>query len=214
MSSSKHLAFFVEDYHPTYWYWEAVEMGRKLLLTGFAALWMPGTLMQIITSMFLGFFYSIFLSTCSPYRGHAIEGIGNEELAERTRLSNSASSNRFAQQGAAMTVLCLFGAMLVQIDAGFNSSGRVEPGYSFDTLVLFLVGTTVSVALFGIAALFRMVLSVNGEVASWHAMSSRSLARSLSRSLSRRKTKKGAPGDQEKEGGVALTASVGGRILV
>jgi alpha-tubulin suppressor-like RCC1 family protein len=144
--STEHLHFFVQDYKPAYWYWEAVELLRKLVLTGFAVLWLPGTLMQIITAMFVGLFGSLTIARCQPYCGHAHEGGGAAEQQK-----NAAVTNSFALQSVVMTFLSLFGALLSKINSGFVGTGAVENGYSYATLQWFLIGTAAFVGVFGLA---------------------------------------------------------------
>ena len=83
--SASHLDFFVADYEPRFWYWEAVELARKLLLTGFAALWLPGTLMQVIMSMFIALANALLVARCRPYCGHA-DASTLEETSEQLEL--------------------------------------------------------------------------------------------------------------------------------
>jgi hypothetical protein len=146
--SAEHLAFFKEDYKPKYWYWESIELARKLLLTGFAALWLPGTLMQVITSLFVCLVNIVMVSRCAPYCGHEHEGDDAKQ-----KKSNAAVVNTFALQAVVMTFLALFGALLVKFNSGFISTGAVEQGYSFEALQWFLVGTAFCTGAFGFAIL-------------------------------------------------------------
>ena len=146
--STEHLAFFVGDYKPKYWYWEAVELARKLLLTGFAALWLPGTLMQVITSLLVCLVNIVIVSRCAPYCGHA-----RKRDDAKQKKKNAAVVNTFALQTVVMTFLALFGALLVKFNSGFISTGAVEQGYSFEALQWFLVGTAFCTGVFGSAIL-------------------------------------------------------------
>ena len=58
---------------------ESIELARKLVLTCFATLWKPGTLMQVISSMFVGLAYILMIASCRPYCGHAHDD-GNEAM--------------------------------------------------------------------------------------------------------------------------------------
>jgi len=159
MAACAHLAFFYEDYKPEFWYWEALELGRKLVLTGFAALWKPGTLMQIITAMLIGLVNIVIISSCKPYCGHAGgegkggrkgEGKARRAMAAMAKRQNMATSNSFALQSVVATFLSLFGALLVKFNSGFTATGAVEQGYDFWTLQLFLIATAASTGLFGL----------------------------------------------------------------
>ena len=52
-AKSKHLKFFFADYKPEYWYWEIIELARKLFLTGFMVLLWQGTMVQVSAYMTL-----------------------------------------------------------------------------------------------------------------------------------------------------------------
>jgi hypothetical protein len=125
---------------------ESIELARKLVLTGFAALWMPGTLMQVITSMFIGLVNIVFISSCKPYCGHALD-----DGDEADQKKNAIVTNSFALQSVVMTFLSLFGALLSKFNSGFVSTGAVEQGYSYATLQWFLIGTAAFVGLFGLS---------------------------------------------------------------
>ena len=128
-----HLDFFVQDYKPEFWYWEAIELWRKLLLTGFAALWVPGTLMQVITSILITLAHLVMVARAEPYRGHACARAVRQGPAEAkaSQEANCGAVNSFAVQAVLMTFLALLGALLVKFHSGFQSTGAVEPGYDY-----------------------------------------------------------------------------------
>jgi Leucine-rich repeat (LRR) protein len=47
----KHLSFFSMDYKGEYWYWEIVELGRKLMLNGVLVLCNQGTILQLTVAL-------------------------------------------------------------------------------------------------------------------------------------------------------------------
>ena len=49
--ATRALAFLHSPYKPEFWFFEAVEMGRKLFLVGFAVFFPPGSLLQIIWAL-------------------------------------------------------------------------------------------------------------------------------------------------------------------
>jgi hypothetical protein len=179
-NTADHLAFFVEDYKEGYWFWEAIELLRKLLLTGFAALWLPGTLMQIITSMFVTLMYVVLIARCKPYCGHAP---AHTKKSRRRALVKAHSHvvNFFALFVVLMTYFALFGALLVKFNSGFVSTGAVQEGYGYLSLQLYLIGTAL---LTGCCGGFMLVkeISVNGGAA---VVRSRRLARRPSRRFAR-----------------------------
>jgi hypothetical protein len=156
--STVHLHFFVQDYEQKYWYWESIELARKLVLTGFAALWMPGTLMQVITSMFVGLGNIVLVSNCKPFAGHASAGGGANAAQETKR--NASRTNAFGLFSVVMTFLALFGALLSKLSSNFISTGVVEHGFSYQTLEAFLIFTALVVALFGVSLVVSEARSV------------------------------------------------------
>ena len=159
--STVHLHFFVQDYEQKYWYWESIELARKLLLTGFATLWAPGTLMQVITSMFVGLGNIVLVSNCKPYAGHASAG-GGANAAQEAQ-SNASRTNSFALFSVVMTFLALFGALLSKFANNFISTGTVEQGFSYQTLEAFLIVVAVVVAVFGVSIIVSETRSVARE---------------------------------------------------
>jgi hypothetical protein len=49
----KHLAFFSMDYKGEYWYWEIVELSRKLVLNGVLVLCNQGTILQLTVALII-----------------------------------------------------------------------------------------------------------------------------------------------------------------
>jgi hypothetical protein len=153
-----YLAFFYDDYKDEFWYWEAIELTRKLLLTGFAALWMPGTLMQVIASMSLGIVNIAMIGSCKPYCGHALfppDSSGEEENVDDKETKNAGDKknanvvNSFALTSATMVFFSLLGALLVKFHTGFTSNGVSEEGYSFAMLQWLLISTAACIGVFG-----------------------------------------------------------------
>jgi hypothetical protein len=61
-----HLAFFVADFTGDLWYFEILELLRKLLLNGFAILISPGSLMQLVLAMIVSLFYFALVLHLQP----------------------------------------------------------------------------------------------------------------------------------------------------
>ena len=56
---AKHkVGFLFEHYSPSCWYWEVVELGRKLALTSVLALIAPGSAGQVLVGLLIAFFGS------------------------------------------------------------------------------------------------------------------------------------------------------------
>jgi hypothetical protein len=75
----KMMAFFSADYKNEFFYWEVLECGRKLLLTGFSVFFGVGTIMQAVLGMLVTVFYIVLISRCYPYEDKA--GLTNNQLA-------------------------------------------------------------------------------------------------------------------------------------
>ena len=153
-----YLAFFYDDYKDEFWYWEAIELTRKLLLTGFAALWMPGTLMQMVASMCVIIANIAMIGSCKPYCGHALsppDSSGEEENVDDKETKNAGDKknanvvNSFALTSATMVFFSLLGALLVKFHTGFTSNGVSEEGYSFAMLQWLLISTAACIGVFG-----------------------------------------------------------------
>ena len=65
---SEALTFLHRDYEPQYYYWEVVELGRKLFLVGFAAQIRKGSLLQIFVASCVCLVYFMFKQLMSPYK--------------------------------------------------------------------------------------------------------------------------------------------------
>lgn len=154
---AKHLAFLVEDYRPQYWFWEVTELARKLLLTGVAALWVPGTLMQVIASMFVALTNALLIARCRPYRGHADARSVKDGRTKQAEQRNGTVTNMFALQAVVMTLLSLFGALLVKFHSGFQATGAVDEGYDHGTLQGFLIATALLTGVLGLAIVLHEV---------------------------------------------------------
>jgi hypothetical protein len=67
--------FLVRDYKPEYYYWEVVEMIRKLLLTGMIIFVDAGSTAQVFVACVVSFFFFSLQMACMPY-----EQPGNNHL--------------------------------------------------------------------------------------------------------------------------------------
>jgi hypothetical protein len=67
-AKSKHLAFFSMDYKGKYWYWELVELTRKLLLNGFIVLCNQGTILQLAIALVLVMLHMMMVLRAKPMR--------------------------------------------------------------------------------------------------------------------------------------------------
>jgi len=51
------FGFCVDDYKTTHWYWEVVELARKLILTGIISLFSRGSIVQVVAATTISFFF-------------------------------------------------------------------------------------------------------------------------------------------------------------
>jgi len=65
--------FFTKKYEPAYWYWEAIEMCRRLTFESFIPLIDPGTVVQAFVAMLLGLFFLLLHTRFVPYRLDSID---------------------------------------------------------------------------------------------------------------------------------------------
>lgn len=59
--------FLVKDYKPQYYYWEVIEILRKLLLTGIIIFIDPGSTAQIFVACNISFFFFALQMACQPF---------------------------------------------------------------------------------------------------------------------------------------------------
>jgi hypothetical protein len=67
-AKSRHLAFFSMDYKGKYWYWELIELTRKLLLNGFVVLCNQGTILQLPIALVIVMLHMILVLRTKPMR--------------------------------------------------------------------------------------------------------------------------------------------------
>jgi hypothetical protein len=63
----KEVGFLFADYHCGSWYWEAVELGRKLILTSILALVQPGSATQVVVGILVAFACLLLNLRLKPY---------------------------------------------------------------------------------------------------------------------------------------------------
>ena len=67
-AKSKHLAFFSMDYKGKYWYWELIELARKLVLNGVVVLCNQGTILQLAIALVIVMLHMILVLRAKPMR--------------------------------------------------------------------------------------------------------------------------------------------------
>jgi hypothetical protein len=61
------FGFVLEDYKTEYWYWEVVELSRKLILSGLISLVNRGSIAQTVLATLISFFFFAFTVRAQPY---------------------------------------------------------------------------------------------------------------------------------------------------
>ena len=65
---SRGLSVLTHEYRPNVFWWELVEVARKLTLTGFLALFKPGTLLQLYLGVAFSLSFLVVQLYAAPYR--------------------------------------------------------------------------------------------------------------------------------------------------
>jgi len=65
--------FLTKKYEPSFWYWEAIEMVRRLTFETFITLIDPGTVVQAFAAMMLGLFFLLLHTRFVPFRLDSID---------------------------------------------------------------------------------------------------------------------------------------------
>ena len=90
------FAFIVGDYKPTYYYWECLEMLRKVSITGLLIFVRKGSVLQVVVAVLISFGFMIAHARSMPYR---------DDLANKFKLATECS-----------LVLTLIFSILLKID--------------------------------------------------------------------------------------------------
>jgi hypothetical protein len=69
------VGFLFSAYKPEFYYWEEVELGRKLALTSILALITPGTAGQVVVGLLLSLFMLLLNSYCKPYASDLMNSV-------------------------------------------------------------------------------------------------------------------------------------------
>ena len=65
--ATAYLLPLLEEYKVQYWYWEAVEIVRKLCLAGLLGMIKPGSVMQVSAGTILCFAFAMGYISCRPF---------------------------------------------------------------------------------------------------------------------------------------------------
>jgi hypothetical protein len=120
------LRFFYIDYKPEYYFWEVLECLRKLLLTGVAIQVAPGSLIQLVVSIFVIMLYLAAVAFFQPYR--------------------TKRDNTLALAIYSVLALTLFCGLLLKVKDGYESTGKYDDGFNDTAVAVMLVSSVIVVA--------------------------------------------------------------------
>ena len=153
---SRALHFLTRDYEPRVFWWEMVEVARKLTVTGFVALIEPGTLLQLYLGVAVALCILILQLYAAPYR--------------------SPGDDFLSMVSAAALVLTLLGSLgiqMINLEPDMKSLGRVYTGLGPSSLFMIagvLIVTALLVLLVALAMFIRGVREVGVlPIARWAA---------------------------------------------
>jgi hypothetical protein len=108
-----------ENFRADYYWWGILDMFYGLLLTGFAVLFAPGSMMQISLAFLIGLGYYVLQLSCKPYR-------------------NSYHNFMVALVNLNVT-LTIFGSLLLKVDNEMGAALAYEAGYNIESIAIFLI---------------------------------------------------------------------------
>ena len=65
---SKALGFLVRDFEPAFFWWELIELSKKLFLVGFAVLIKPGSIEQLVMAFLVSLSYMLLVAVARPFK--------------------------------------------------------------------------------------------------------------------------------------------------
>jgi hypothetical protein len=108
-----------EHYRPEFFAWGILDMLYGLLLTGFAVLFEPGSMMQIVVAFLIAFVYYALHLSCQPY--------------------HNAYHNFLVALVDLNVVVTIFASVLVKVDNEVGDSLGYESGYDISAISALLV---------------------------------------------------------------------------
>jgi hypothetical protein len=128
-----HLSFFSMDYKGEYWYWELIELGRKLVLNGFLVLYNQGTILQLVVAAMVIMVHLMVIIRLQPML--------------------HVSNNSFYPYTSFLLFVIFLASVLLQVETGFG--GSVDVGYNKTLILALLFGATIGVLLLGLRFLSK-----------------------------------------------------------
>merc|ERR1711871_1312371 len=66
------FSFVLGDYDTQHWYWEVVELSRKLIMSGLLSLFLPGSIAQVVVATILSFTFFALAYRAQPFESRRL----------------------------------------------------------------------------------------------------------------------------------------------
>eukprot|EP01051_Picozoa_sp_SAG22_P027557 SAG22_NODE_9278_length_599_cov_0.826000_1_plen_180_part_10 len=136
---NKRYEFMVSDYKPEYYYWDCVEMIRKVVLAGILSIlgpvqsalatdssatgiWAaPGSQFQLLVGIFVSTVFMVLVGACKPYQVYETEADGSIKTDEDEKPVEKQDTNKFK-------VMCDFCGTMMLVLAVLLKGSDTEEG--------------------------------------------------------------------------------------
>jgi hypothetical protein len=156
LSSVSSLKFLYQDYKPRFYWWEALETVRKLLLTGALVQFQKGSVIQITAAMVIIVFHITLLAYFKPY--------------------SKARDGALALFVYAMLLCLFFGSLLISVKGGVPEGSILNHGISSAAVAGLLILTVVSVLVATVSIALADIGGAAGYPVLQHTQSKRPVA--------------------------------------
>jgi len=150
------LKFLYHDYRPEFYWWEAVEIVRKLLLTGALVQFQKGSLIQIVIAMVIIVLHMLMLANFKPYK--------------------KPKHGSIALCVYSVLLAIFFGALLLSAKAALPNTHVLQKGISTGMVAGVLIFSVLAVVVMAIASAFGEVASAAMYPVLYHAKTKRPVA--------------------------------------
>jgi hypothetical protein len=128
--SARNIRFLYSDFTGEYFFWELVDVLRKLVVCGFVVFLEKGSIFRPAVGMMVLLAYITLIIKLVPYKATV--------------------DNHLAMCANMAQFLSLAGGLLAMVETGFVSVGEYSMGYDGDSLSVFLIGCFVAVLFIGV----------------------------------------------------------------
>jgi hypothetical protein len=128
--SARNIRFLYSDFQGDFFFWELIDVLRKLIVCGFVVFLEKGSIFRPAVGMMVLLAYTTLVIKLKPYK--------------------AAVDNHLAMCASMAQLLSLVGGMLAMVETGFVSVGEYSMGYNSASLSVFLIASFGAVACIGI----------------------------------------------------------------